>query len=147
MKAVSVTKALVAVLVVALALPVAANAAYYVYQQGSQSSQHTASVYLNSSHRKIVTMILTGKCDDGSRVDVSATNVKVSSKGSFSGSVDFSFYHYATQANYTAKAEFSGKVKKRKYVKGSVTVTTDAPGCGGLSHSFKAKFKRTQTGG
>lgn len=140
-------KALLIAIVATLALPAAASAKYYVYRQGGATSAHTAAAYLNESHRKIMTLQTSGKCDDGSLASISAENVKVSSKHSFSGSADFTIYLYSTQTSYQAKAVFTGSVKKRKYVKVNFNVTTDAPGCAGLSHSFKAKFKGTQSGG
>lgn len=148
MKASSLRKVLFAVLLVSLALPAVAHAAkYHVYRQGGASSKYTTAAYFNSTHRKIVTISMSGKCDDASRVSLSDTNVKASKSGKFSGETDFNIYLYSTQTNYNAKAKFTGTVKKRKYVKVSFEITTDAPGCGSLSHSFKAKYKGTQSGG
>lgn len=125
----------------------AAAATYHVYKQGTATSKYAAGAYFNKTHRKMVTLNIGGTCDDGSVASVSSTNFRVSSSGRFSGEVSFSIYHKTSQTSYASTAKFSGKVTKRKRVKVANAVTTEAPGCTTLSHSYTLKYKGTQSGG
>lgn len=132
----------------ALIVPAGAGAAtYHRYTQGGATSKFTLGAWFNSTHRKLVTFNFAGTCDDGSLANSSATNLKVSSGGSFSGEIKFNIYLKSTQTQYPATATFTGKVKKRKYVKVTNTVTTEAPGCAVLTHNYKAKYRGVQHGG
>ncbi len=125
----------------------AVAATYHVYKQGSATSKYAAGAYFNKTHRKLVTLSMGGTCDDGSVVSISTTNLRVSSSGSFSGELKFSLYHRTSQTSYASTASFSGKVSKRKRVRLTNALTTDAPGCAGLSRVFTLKYKGTQSGG
>lgn len=125
----------------------AVAATYHVYKQGSTTSKYVAGAYFNKTHRKLVTLSMGGTCDDGSVVSISTTNLRVSSSGSFSGELSFSLYHRTTQTSYASTARFNGKVSKQKRVKLTNALTTDAPGCTGLSRSYTLKYKGTQSGG
>ena len=133
---------------IALALPSGASAAtYHVYKQGTATSKYAAGAYFNKTHRKLVTLNMGGTCDDGSVVSASTTNVRVSSSGRFSGEISFSLYHRTSQVSYASTAKFSGKVTKRKRVRLTNVLTTEAPGCTGLSRTYALKYKGTQSGG
>ena len=124
-----------------------ASAAYHVYKQGTGTSQYAAGAYFNKTHRKLVTLSMGGTCDDGSVVSISTTDLKVSKSGSFAGEIKFSLYHKTSQISYASTAKFSGKETKRKRVKLANALTTDAPGCTGLSRTHTLKYKGTQAGG
>lgn len=134
--------------VAALFAPTSAVAGtYHVYKQGSATSKYAAGAYFNKTHRKLVTLNVGGTCDDGSVVSASMTNLRVSSGGSFNAEVSFSLYHKTSQVSYASSAKITGKVTKRKRVKLTNTLTTEAPGCTGLTRSFTLKYKGTQSGG
>ncbi len=131
-----------------LASAVAAQAAsYYVYKQCASANNCDGSAYTSKSGRKMITFSLGKKCDDGSMVTIVAEKLKISKTGHFSAEVKLNIWKMTEQLSYTGTAQITGKVKRKKKVTGSVTVTTEAPNCGSLSGNYRMKYAYTQTGG